>query len=226
MLHCLFQGFVKLTGWLPQWLIFRTKTTFEDRSVQGRGIRGKAIVVSNHNSIWDFAVLLYAFPFRTLRCAAAEVLYAKNPFMTAMLNLLGCVRVDRGQCDFSFLERLKAVLDKGGVVEIFPESRLPDREQDTRPLPFKTSYVYLALESGAPIVPVYNNGCAFSRERLQVVIGKPIDARALYDPALSEKENVQTINRYVRRKIIELSQNVRSPFPFGENEETEETAVS
>ena len=74
MLHCLFQGFVKLTGWLPQWLIFRTKTTFEDRSVQGRGIRGKAIVVSNHNSIWDFAVLLYAFPFRTLRCAAAASL--------------------------------------------------------------------------------------------------------------------------------------------------------
>ena len=226
MLHCLFQGFVKLTGWLPQWLIFRTKTTFEDRSVQGRGIRGKAIVVSNHNSIWDFAVLLYAFPFRTLRCAAAEVLYAKNPLMTALLNLLGCVRVDRGQCDFSFMERLKAALDKGGVVEIFPESRLPDRETDTRPLPFKTSYVYLALESGAPIIPVYNNGCTFTRERLQVVIGKPIDARALYDPALSEKENVQNINLHVRRKIIELSQNVRSPFPFGENEEAEETVVS
>lgn len=223
MIHCLFQWFVKLTGLLPQLLIFRTKTTYEDRSVQGRHIRGKAIVVSNHNALWDFGVLMYAFPFRTLRCAAAELLYAKNPFMTALITLLGCVRVERDQCDFSFLDRLKSILDKGGVVEIFPESRLPERPEDTRPLPFKPSYVYLALESGAPIIPVYNNGCAFRPQRLQVVIGTPIDAQAMYDPALSEKENVAVINTYVRSKIIELSKNVTSPYAFGENEE--ETAT-
>ena len=219
MVYCLFQWFVKITGFIPQLLIFRTKTTYEDRSVQGRRIRGKAIVVSNHNVLLDFAVLMYTFPFRTLRCAAAELLYDMNPFMKALVMLLGCVRVEREQCDFSFLERLKTVLDQDGVVEIFPESRLPARPGDTRPLPFKTSYVYLALESGAPIIPIYNNGCTLRKERLQVVVGKPIDAQALYDYALSEKENVEKINLYVRRKIIELSQTVHTPFPFGENEE-------
>lgn len=223
MIYCLFQWFVKLTGLLPQLLLFRTKTTYEDRSVQGRHICGKAIVVSNHNALWDFAVLMYAFPFRTLRCAAAELLYAKNPFMTALITLLGCVRVERDQCDFSFMDRLKSVLDKGGVVEIFPESRLPMQEGDTRPLPFKPSYVHLALESGAPIIPVFNNGCAFRSERLRVVIGKPIDAQAMYDSALSERENVDIINQYVRSKIIELSKDVDCPFAFGENEE--ETAT-
>ena len=226
MIYCLFQWFVKLTGFLPQWLVFRRKITYEDRSVQGRRIRGKAIVVSNHNALKDFAVLMYTFPLRTLRCAAAELLYDRNLFLKALVTMLGCVRVEREQCDFSFLDRLKAVLDKGGVVEIFPESRLPTQPGDTRPLPFKTSYVYLALESGAPIIPVYNNGCALRAQRLQVVIGKPIDAQAMYDPALSEKENVQKINLYVRSKLIELSQTVESPFCFGENEEKEARAVS
>lgn len=221
MIYRLFQWFVKITGFLPQLLVFRTKVHFEDRAVQGRNIRGKAIVVSNHRMLIDFAVLMFAFPFRTLRCAAAEILYQKNPFMTALISLLGCVRVERDQCDFSFMDRLKSVLDKGGVVEIFPESRLPDKERDTCPLPFKPSYVYLALESGAPIIPVYHNGCAFRRERLQVVIGKPIDVLTLYDSTISEKENVEKINDYVRSKIIELSKTVSSPFPFGGGEEKE-----
>ena len=212
MIYRLFQWFVKITGFLPQLLVFRTKVHFEDRAVQNRNIRGKAIVVSNHRMLIDFAVLMYAFPFRTLRCAAAEILYQKNPFMTALISLLGCVRVERDQCDFSFMDRLKSVLDKGGVVEIFPESRLP----------FKPSYVYLALESGAPIIPIYQNGCAFRRERLQVVIGKPIDVLSLYDSTLSEKENVEKINDYVRSKIIGHSKTVSSPFPFGEGEEKEE----
>ncbi len=219
MVYFLFQWFVKITGFLPQLFVFRTKTSYEDKSVQGRILRGKAIVVSNHRALLDFAVLMFTFPLRTLRCVAAELLYRKNPFMTTLITLLGCVRVDRNQCDFSFLDRLKSVLDKGGVVEIFPESRLPNKETDRCPLPFKPSYVYLALETGAPIIPVYNNGCALRADPLRVVIGKPIDALSLYDSNLSEKENVKKINDFVRSKIIELSKTVPSPLPFGEFEE-------
>ena len=225
MIYCLFQWFVKISGFIPQLLIFRTKRHYEDKAVQGRCLRGKAIVVSNHSALMDFGVLMFTFPLRTLRCAAAELLYHKNPFMTFLITMLGCVRVEREQCDFSFMDRLKAVLDKGGVVEIFPESRLPDKAGDTRPMPFKPSYVYLALETGAPIIPVYHNGCAFRSERLQVVVGKPIDALAMYDNTLSEKENVQRINDYVRSKIIELSKDIPSPIPFGENETRQEETV-
>ena len=60
--------FVKITGWIPQLLIFRTKVYYEDKKVQSRRIKGKAIVVSNHNSLMDFAVLLFVFWRRTLRC--------------------------------------------------------------------------------------------------------------------------------------------------------------
>ena len=82
---------------------------------------------------------------------------------------------------------------------------------EERPLAFKPSYVYLALESGAPIVPIYNNGKLFSKSRNRVVIGAPIDVSLLYDDSLSEKENIDTINQYVRSKIIELSQGLEEP---------------
>ena len=199
--------FVKITGWLPQLVVFRLKVHYEDRSVQDKRIRGRAIVACNHNTLMDFAVLLFVFWRRTLRCAVAEVMYQKNFIMTGLLKFLGCIRVDRDTFDFSFMDRLKKVLDNGGVVEIFPESRLPNPGEQ-RPLEFKPSYVYLALETGTPIIPVFTNGKEFSAQRGQVVIGKPIDATSMYDSTLSEKENVRIINDYVRSKIIELGSKI------------------
>lgn len=207
MLYFIFQWFVRITGFIPQLIIFRIKTHYEDKKIQRRHIRGKAIVVSNHNYLLDFGVMLFVFWTRTLRCAVAEVMYQKNFLMTMLLKLLGCVRVDRDSYDFSFLDRMKRVLDRGGVVEIYPESRLPEKGE-VRPLEFKPSYVHLALDSGAPIIPVYNNAKLFSKERLEVVIGKPIDPMELYDSKLSEKENVNNINQYVRSKIIELGKQL------------------
>ena len=208
MLYCLFHWFVKLTGWIPQRLVFRTKITYEDKAARSRHIRGKAIVVSNHYTVMDFAVLMFVFWTRTLRCAVAELMYQKNIFMTLFLKLLGGIRVERESYDFSFLDRLKKVLDRGGVVEIYPESRIPQPGEE-RPLEFKPSYVHLALQTGAPIIPVYSNGKLFSKKRLQVVIGKPVDARQLYDDSLSERENVSRINAYVRSKIIALGKEVK-----------------
>ena len=207
MLAIIGNWIVKITAFLPQFFVFRTRVSYEDKRAQSTRIRGKAIVVSNHNNLMDFAVLLFVFWRRTLRCAVAEVLYQKNIFLTAFLHFMGCIRVERDAHDFSFLPKLKRVLDRGGVVEIYPESRLPRREEE-KPLAFKPSYVYLALESGAPIVPVYQNGKAFARERAEVVIGTPIYVEELYDATLSERENIEKINQYVRNKIIELGKKI------------------
>ena len=78
----LFTWFVKITAWPVYVLLLRPKTYYENKKVQSRRIRGGAVVVSNHNSIYDFAVTMFAFPSRTLRCAVAEILYEKNVFMS------------------------------------------------------------------------------------------------------------------------------------------------
>ena len=203
----LFSWFVKLTGWLPYLLLLRPKISYEDKKQQSRHIKGGAIVVSNHRNVFDFAVAMFTFPTRTLRCAVAELMYRKNLFMSVFLYLLGTVKVDRDSHDFSFLSACGKILDKGGVVEIYPEARLPQKDE-TLPLEFKPSAVYLALQTGAPIIPICNNGRYFTKDRMRVFIGTPIDSRSLYCDELSEKENVANITLYVRGKIIEYQKQL------------------
>ena len=203
----LFTWLVKITGWPLYALLLRPKTYYENKKVQSRRIRGGAIVVSNHTSVYDFAVTMFTFPSRTLRCAVAELMYEKNIFMTLLLRAFGTVRVDRTTHDFSFLSACEKILGRGGVVEIYPESRLP-LPNESRPLAFKPSAVYLALQTGAPIIPICNNGHFFEKQRMRIMIGTPIDVRALYNDELSEKENIANITTHVRGKIIEFSQRL------------------
>lgn len=206
-MYGLFHWFVKITGWIPQLFAFRQKVYYEDKSVQSRRIKGKAIVVSNHHSVWDLGAHIFIFPSRSLRCLTAELMYRKNFVMTAILNGLGAIKVDRNTHDFSFMEKAEKVLDKNGVILAFPEARIPQPEEET-PLPFKPSVVYMALHTGAPIIPVAINGSYFNKKPSRVLIGKPMDLRALYQSDLSEKENVENINRQLRQKIVELKNDL------------------
>ena len=203
----LFVWFVKLTGWIPQLLVLRLKVFYEDKSVQSKKIKGGAIVVSNHNAVLDFAVMMYVFWRRTLRCVVAEIMYQKNVFFSLFLRMIGSIKVDRDAHDFSFIEKSAEVLKKGGVVEIYPEGRIPTKEDTERPLEFKPSAVYLALETGAPIIPVYNARRGF-KGRGNVIIGKPIYVRELYDDNLTEKQNIENLNNTLRGKIIELGKEL------------------
>ena len=195
--------FVKVTGWLPQLFAFRTKVYYEDKKAQSRKIKGKAIVISNHHQIWDYPLMMFVFLGRTIRCQIAELMYRKNIFLTVLLKLLGGVKVDRETRDFSFVGKSMKVLEKNGVLCIFPESRLPNEGEET-PLPFKPSAAYIALMSGAPIIPVAHNGSYFSKERARVMLGKPIDVQDWYDETLSEKENIENISKKLREKVIQL----------------------
>lgn len=184
-------------------LVFRPKVYYQNKKAQSRKIKGKAIIVSNHTSVWDFALMLFTFPMRLLRCVVAEVIYTKFG-MKFFLNAMGAIKVDRHTQDYAFISKSVDVLNKGGVVEIYPEGRIPDQENDEKPLPFKPSTIYIALESGAPIIPVYTNGKYFTKERARVIIGEPVYAADLYDSNLSEQENVSNINEQLRNVIINL----------------------
>ena len=76
---------------------------------------------------------------------------------------------------------------------------------------FKPSYVYIALESDAPIIPIYTNGKYGKdkkKDRTRLIIGEKIMIRELYDETKSEKENVDFINNFVKNRILELKNNL------------------
>lgn len=203
MIYSIFSWFVKITAFPIYYLIFRTKVYYQNKYRQSRRIKGRALIVSNHTSVWDFAMILFLFPLRLIRCVVAEIIYTRFG-MKPFLNLLGAIKVDRFGNDYTFIAKSTEILRRGGVVEIYPEGRLPDKEGDIPPLPFKPSAVYIALESNAPIIPVYTNGKYFTKERARVIVGEPIYVSDMYDSALSEKENIENINSFLRKIIIEL----------------------
>jgi 1-acyl-sn-glycerol-3-phosphate acyltransferase len=203
MLHFLFNWFVKITGFIPALILMPFKTHYFGKKAQSRRIKGKAIVVSNHHSIWDFGLMIFLFWTRTLRCVVGEIMYQKSSLMTLFLRAIGGIKVERYSHDFTFIGKCKKILDKGGVVEIYPEAKI-NSSGDGGLLEFKPSVVYLALESGAPVIPVYNAVNYFSFKRGDVVIGEPINFRELYDDNLSEKDNITNMTDILRNKVLEL----------------------
>ncbi len=197
-----FTVFVKVTGIVPYLVLMRPKIYYEDKSVQSRKIQGKAIVMPDHHEIWDVATMMHAFPFRNLRCIISELI-CSNKAISLFVKGMGFIITDRANMDFSFLTKAEKVLKENGVIELYPEGRLPKEDEET-PLPFKPSIAYLALNTGAPIIPVVSNGSFAKKERMRVLIGTPIDVRELYDDALNERENIENITNILRNKIKEL----------------------
>ena len=198
----LFNWFTKITGYLVQKIIFRTKIYYEDKKIQSRSIKGPAIIISNHTSVYDYAVFLFVFIFRTLRYQMAEVLYKKK-LLGLFLKCMGGIYVNRDTHDFSFMVKSEEILKKGGVVGIFPESRLP-KPDEVRPLPFKVSAAFLALSTDVPVIPIYTDGVYFKKARARVIIGTPMKASDFVDNSLEQKENIERVNEAFRNKIIEL----------------------
>ena len=198
----IFNGFVKVTGFVLWWILFRPKIYYKDKKVQGRHIKGQAVIMSNHTSVFDYALFLGIFLTRTLRYQMAEVLFRKK-FLGWFLRSMGGIYVNRDTYNFSFVDESVDIVNKGGVVGIFPESRLPRKGEET-PLPFKPSGSLVALRSGAPIIPVYTDGVYFSAKRARLIIGTPVYAKDFYDESLSEKENVKLISKELRNIIVEL----------------------
>ena len=195
--------FAKITGWPVQFVCFRTKVYYENRATCSRRIKGPAIIISNHTSVFDYAVYLFVFFSRTLRFQMAEVLYKKR-LLGWFLRRMGGIYVDRDGFDFGFVTKSEEILSRGGVVGIFPESRLP-KPGEERPLEFKTSAAYIALRAGVPVIPVVTNGSYFNlKKRARVMIGEPINADDLSDPSLGEKEDLKNVSARLRERIIEL----------------------
>jgi 1-acyl-sn-glycerol-3-phosphate acyltransferase len=110
------------------------------------------IFMANHVSNLDPPILLPLLPFRTAFFIKRSLL--KIPVVGYGMRLAGFIPVDRDGRLESARESVQAagkVLASGVNVSTFPEGT---RSRTGRLLPFKKGAFYLAMESGAPVIPV------------------------------------------------------------------------
>lgn len=199
--------FTKITGAPINWFYFRKKVYYINKKSQSRKIKGKAIIISNHTSVYDVALYMFVFIRRNIHVLVAEIIYQKGKLFTWFLNKIGGIKVDRVSYDFGFMTESIDILNKGGVIEIYPEGRLP-RNDEKELLPFKPSFVYIALESEAPIIPVYTNGQYGKKAHARVIIGEKIYLQDLYDPMKTEQENINYLSEYIKNYIVFLGEKL------------------
>jgi len=146
--------------------------------------RGPAILAGNHESALDIPVVVVACPRRIMFMAKQE-LYA-NTFTSWSLDRLGAFRVDRNRFDVGAIRLGLAVLGRGDVLGMYPEGTRSPGEL----LPFLPGAAWMALRTGAPLVPVSVVGTERAGEakrpravRVRVTFGEPIPAARVNDPA-------------------------------------------
>jgi glycerol-3-phosphate dehydrogenase (NAD(P)+) len=110
---------------------------------------GPVILASNHRSFLDPFVIA-TLARRPLYYVAQEELF-RNRLIGWLLNNLGAFPVRRGESDGDMIETAKAILGRGDAVLIFPEGTRIRPGALGRP---RRGVGRLALETGAPVVPV------------------------------------------------------------------------
>ncbi len=110
---------------------------------------GPVIVAANHRSFLD-PFVIGTMARRPMHYVAKQELF-KRRWQAWVLNALGAFPVKRGESDEDTIETAKAILARGDIVLIFPEGTRIRPGSLGRP---KRGVGRLALETGAPVVPI------------------------------------------------------------------------
>jgi cytidylate kinase len=114
---------------------------------------GPAILAANHRSLIDIPVAAMATRRKVWFMAKEELFQSK--ISASILGGLGAFPVRRGKPDRSPLLRSLHLLDAGEILGIFPEGT---RTPNARFEHLEEGFAYIALKSGAPVVPVAISG--------------------------------------------------------------------
>ena len=163
-----------------------------------------SILVANHSSFLDIAVLFNKIPFNIHFVAKKEL--KKMPFVGWYVILTKMIFIDRSNRvkAYESLKEAGELIRKGKSVITFPEG---SRSSDESITLFKQGSFQLALEAQVPIIPVRlkgagrvwpANGLKFAPGEVEVIFGEPIQ------PEVYKDLNAKALAQLVQKKVEQL----------------------
>ena len=160
-------------------------------------IWGGALIAANHSSFLDPLVLFITFWYRRVFFLAGELVMdgtVKSKLMAGM----GAIKIDRNIADMEAIRRCVGLLKGGHVIGIFPQGQIT-RTQEVSDV--KHGAVLMALQAGVPIVPMYIEPQKKWYHRRNVIIGDPIDPKALCTKKIPSTADIQNISNILAAEM-------------------------
>jgi 1-acyl-sn-glycerol-3-phosphate acyltransferase len=163
------------------------------------------VFAANHQSIYDIPIVFSALPYQ-LRIVAKDSL-GRIPFLGWHLQRTGHLLVDRSRPGAGVVKKMARLVGEHHSLIVFPEGT---RSVDGTVARFKGGPFVLALEAGAPIVPISISGSrhVMKKGRLMVCPGEvtvtvhdPMEATSVTRTAV--RELAERTRDSVRRSVDE-----------------------
>jgi 1-acyl-sn-glycerol-3-phosphate acyltransferase len=184
------------------------------KGLQNLTADGSRIYISNHQSLFDIPVLMACLPVQYRWLAKAELF--KIPIFGRAMQRTGYISIDRSnrKAAYKSLRSAAATIKRGTSVIIFPEGT---RNHEAAIGPFKMGGFVLAVESGAPIVPMVLHGTRniMPTKQLRISPGKvEVEILEAIPTAQYNRKNKAELMQRVHRAIsksFETGQSMVAP---------------
>ena len=165
-------------------------------------IQGSAVVVANHTGFIDPFVLTGLFYRRRMFLLAAKEVMA-TPAREFWLTKAGCIKIDRSISDMTAIRNCVTVLKEGNLLGMFPEGHIRQEGETDQ---IKSGAALIAMQAGAPIVPLYSKKPSRWWHRRNVVVGEPFFPGELCQKRFPSVADLEEISRRLSQKIEECKQ--------------------
>ena len=197
----IFFDFFRWSGW-PFLLWYRIKKIYETKE-QPKHVKGGAIVIANHILYSDVMVLFSTFWYRRLQFLIMKEMMDTKAHQWFFEVCGGCVGVDREKPSLQTVRKIVLKLQGGNLVGMFPEGHVSFGNEN--PMSgFKSGAVLMAYQAGVPIVPTYREIRKSIWHRQRIVIGAPIDVKAI----IGDRFDVSKIDE-VAKLLFEKEQELK-----------------
>jgi 1-acyl-sn-glycerol-3-phosphate acyltransferase len=193
-------GVVRLIGATLAGALFRLRV----KGIHHVPVEGPVLLAGNHSGILDGPLVFLLSPRPATLFTKSEVFVGVWP---RPLGWLGLVPVHRGSPDRAALKAGLAVLASGGVVGVFPEGTRGTGALER----ISDGCAYLALRSGAPVVPIAVTGTSAALPRgravprlrapVTVTFGAPVHLDVDGDPRA--RRTVHVAAEQLRTALVE-----------------------
>ena len=184
---------------------FRLGSRLTVRGRENVPATGPVIIIANHTHNADPALINAIMARPVMFLAKRELVTGGNAISRWLVRNYGVIPVSRGRPDRDALKMASQVLNNGGIIGMFPEGT---RSRDGALSEASRGTAYLAVSSGAPVLPIGIEGLhkltnnplqAGRRPRITARIGEPFDL-----PGATDQESLQRATGEMMRAVVAL----------------------